>query len=104
MPKNKRAVFWTKGASARHDETAWDIALEYGDHAAITYLDGIDHSIKLIQKNPRIGKSLVPHLPKRHRHVTSRSWEIVYDDDEQNSRSIIIDIQRGSIEDRLNNL
>jgi hypothetical protein len=39
---------------------------------------------------------LVPHLPKRHRHVTSRSWEIVYDDDEQNNRIIIIDIQRGS--------
>jgi plasmid stabilization system protein ParE len=58
-------VFWTKGASARHDETAWDIALEHGEQAAITYLDGIDHSIELIQENPRIGKTKVPHLPDR---------------------------------------
>ena len=95
MPKNKRVVFWTKGASDRHDATAWDIGLELGEQAAITYLDGIEHSIVHIQENPRIGKNLLPHLPNRHRHVTSRGWEIIYDNDEQNSRVIIIDIQRG---------
>jgi plasmid stabilization system protein ParE len=100
MPKNRRAVFWTKGALARHDETAWGIALEYGEHAAITYLEGIDHSIELIRENPRIGKPLTVHFLHRHQHTTSRGWEIIYDDDLQNSRVIIIDIQRGFNEDR----
>jgi len=60
----------------------------------------IDHSIELIRENPRIGKPLTVHFLHRHQHTTSRGWEIIYDDDLQNSRVIIIDIQRGFNEDR----
>jgi plasmid stabilization system protein ParE len=96
MAKEKRAVYWTKGASARHEATAWDIAIEYGELAAFTYLDHMDQSIKVIEDNPRIGKTMWPYLPNRHRLVTSRGWEIVYDDDEENSRILVIDTRRGS--------
>lgn len=98
MQKGKRLLFWTKGASIRHDETAWDIALIYGEKAASTYLDSIDRSIKLIQENPALGKVIFAHLPYRHRHVTSFCWEITYDDDELNNCIIIVDIQRGPTE------
>ncbi len=93
---SKRTIFWLKDASARHDETAWNLALEYGEQAAYTYLDNIDHSISLIQESPRIGKIIFSHLSERHRHITSSGWEIIYDDDDKNNRVIIIDVQRGS--------
>ncbi len=88
--RQNRLVFWTKGASARHDETAWDIALQYGEQAAYTYLDGIDEAIGLIRENPRIGRNLFPHLPNRHRHVTGKGWEIVYDDDESGGQLVVL--------------
>jgi plasmid stabilization system protein ParE len=96
MEKRPREVWWTIEASARHDETAFDIALQYGEDAGYTYLDRIDQSIGYIQDHPKIGKQIFDSVPQRRKHITSHGWEIVYDDDESRGCVVIIDVQRGS--------
>jgi plasmid stabilization system protein ParE len=91
-------VLWTKAASERHDQTAYDIALQYGEQAAHTYLDGIEQALAIIADHPHIGRSVFSHLPYRRRHVTSRGWEIYYDDDAAKGRIVVVDTQRGPAE------
>lgn len=40
MVAAKRVVIWTKAASDRHDQTAFDIALQYGEQAAMASIEG----------------------------------------------------------------
>lgn len=98
MATEKRTVLWTRAASDRHDQTAFDIALQYGEQAAHTYLDGIDEALVIIADHPQVGRNVFRHIPNRRRHVTSRGWEVFYDDDTDKQRIIVIDIQRGPIE------
>ena len=94
MVIGRRSILWSRFASERHDQTAFDIALQYGEQAAFTYLDGIAQALGIIARHPRIGRRIFPYLANRHRHVTSRGWEVYYDDDHSNRRIIVIDIQR----------
>ena len=98
MTNAKNTVLWTSAASERHDETAYDIALQYGEQAALTYLDVIDEALFVIASHAKIGRNVFPHIPNRRRHVTSNGWEIFYDDESDKQRVIVVDIRRGPIE------
>ena len=53
----KKTVLWTRAASDRHDQTAFDIAIQYGEQAANTYLDGIDEALTMIAAHPKVGRN-----------------------------------------------